>query len=273
MDWRELAESRSNAFLTPEWADCWFKHYGAGFEPLVVAVRADGGRVRGLLPMALSASGRPRIATLVGANLGDRFHPVCKPGEEPEVAAAAGEALAACGDPWSTVILTTSTLQAVGSTHSGRGPMFASQGWSASQRASLHRPLPLFRLGRLPGGSNSNFRQQVRRFRRNAARDHELRFRRTESSAGLDSDLSTFFELHDRRWQGRGGSSLATDRARAFHADFAAAALARGWLRLWFMEVDRTPAAAWYGWRVGGTYAYYNAGLIRAIATCAREWC
>ena len=27
------------------------------------------------------------------------------------------------------------------------------------------------------------------------------------------------------------------------------------------MEVDGTPAAAWYGWRVGGTYAYYNAGF------------
>ncbi len=262
MDWRELAESRSNAFLTPEWADCWFKHYGAGFEPLVVAVRADGGRVRGLLPMALSASGRPRIATLVGANLGDRFHPVCKPGEEPEVAAAAGEALAACGDPWSTVIL--DHVDTAG------GWVDALGAGTDVRLARLERVaagLPFIDLSRYSdwdgylADRSSNFRQQVRRFRRNAARDHELRFRRTESSAGLDSDLSTFFELHDRRWQGRGGSSLATDRARAFHADFAAAALARGWLRLWFMEVDGTPAAAWYGWRVGGTYAYYNAGF------------
>jgi CelD/BcsL family acetyltransferase involved in cellulose biosynthesis len=43
--------------------------------------------------------------------------------------------------------------------------------------------------------------------------------------------------------------------------DFAAAALERGWLRLWLLEVDGEPIAAWYGWRLGGRYAYYNSGF------------
>ena len=153
MDWRELAESRSNAFLTPEWAGCWFKHYGAGFEPLVVAVRADGGRVRGLLPMALSASGRPRIATLIGANLGDRFHPVCKPGEEPEVAAAAGEALAAWVIHGARDPRPRRHCRRLGRRTRGGDRCSPRKVGARRSGPALHRPLPLFRLGRLPGGS------------------------------------------------------------------------------------------------------------------------
>ena len=46
-----------------------------------------------------------------------------------------------------------------------------------------------------------------------------------------------------------------------FHADFTAAALERGWLRLWLMEVDGESVAAWYGWRLGERYSYYLAGF------------
>ena len=35
----------------------------------------------------------------------------------------------------------------------------------------------------------------------------------------------------------------------------------RGWLRLWLMEWDGEPVAAWYGWRVGDRYSFYNAGF------------
>jgi CelD/BcsL family acetyltransferase involved in cellulose biosynthesis len=76
--------------------------------------------------------------------------------------------------------------------------------------------------------------------------------------------METFFRLHDARWADRGGSSSAGPRVRAFHRDFAAAALARGWLRLWFLEIDGEPAASWYGWRIGSTYAYYLAGFSPA---------
>ena len=54
---------------------------------------------------------------------------------------------------------------------------------------------------------------------------------------------------------------MATERARLFHRDFAAALLERGWLRLWFLELDGRAAATWYGWNVGGRYAYYLGGF------------
>ena len=60
----------------------------------------------------------------------------------------------------------------------------------------------------------------------------------------------------------RGGSSSGGDARRArFHRRFAAAALERGWLRLWIAEADGEPAAAWYGWRIGERYCYSLSGL------------
>jgi CelD/BcsL family acetyltransferase involved in cellulose biosynthesis len=59
------------------------------------------------------------------------------------------------------------------------------------------------------------------------------------------------------RWAG--GESHFT-RLQAFHEDFAAVAYDRGWLRLWFLELNGTAVAAWYGLRFHGVDCYYQAG-------------
>ena len=46
----------------------------------------------------------------------------------------------------------------------------------------------------------------------------------------------------------------------AFHRELAREALARGWLRLWLLELDGRPIAAWHGFRVGPVASYYQAG-------------
>jgi CelD/BcsL family acetyltransferase involved in cellulose biosynthesis len=69
--------------------------------------------------------------------------------------------------------------------------------------------------------------------------------------------------LHRERW-GEGSSSFVPPRD-ALHRDFAAAALERGWLRLWTLELDGRPAAAWLGYRFGGCEWYYQAGRDPAL--------
>jgi CelD/BcsL family acetyltransferase involved in cellulose biosynthesis len=261
-EWRRLAERRGNAFLTPEWFRCWFEHYGDGATPFVPVLRGADGALRGLLPLALPRSGHPRVCRIAGANLGDRFHPVCEPDDEAEVAAAAGEALADAPEPWSVVALDHVQLESPWS--EALAEATRARLWTLQRIAA---PLPLIDLSAHEswddylGSRSSNLRQQVRRFARRAAREHSLRLRRTERTDELAGDLATFFDLHDRRFGTQGGSSLVSERARAFHAAFAAAALERGWLRLWFLELDDRPAAAWYGWHLGGRYAYYNSGF------------
>src|SRR5205823_5632991 len=103
---------------------------------------------------------------------------------------------------------------------------------------------------------SSNFRHQVRR-RERALRARGLRYRQCDDRARLDRDLDLLFALHRRRW--RGGESEFT-RREAFHREFATLAFERGWLRLWLLELNNAPAAAWYGLRFGGVDCYYQAG-------------
>ena len=266
-EWRRLAVQRGNGFLTPDWCGAWARHYGDEHAPFVPVLRDPAGALRGLLPLALPRSGHPRVCRIAGANLGDRFHPVCEPEVEAEVAAAAGEALADAPEPWSVVSLDhvqvdTPWVEALGD----------ATGRRLSSRSRIAAPLPLIDIATHESWDaylatrSSNFRQQVRRFARRAAREAEVRLRRTESAGDLDADMSTFFTLHDKRLGERGGSSLSAERARSFHLDFARAALEQGWLRLWILELNGSPAAAWYGWRLGERYSYYNSGFDPVFA-------
>jgi CelD/BcsL family acetyltransferase involved in cellulose biosynthesis len=267
-EWRDLAVRRGNGFLTPEWFGAWTRHYGDEQIPFVPLLRGPDGALRGLLPLALPRSGHPRVCRIAGANLGDRFHPVCEPEAEAEVAAAVGEGLADAPEPWSVISLDHVQVDE---------PWIEALGEATGRRLSTRRriaaPLPLIDIAAHEswdaylGTRSSNFRQQVRRFARRAAREADLRVRRTESPDDVESDMRTFFDLHDKRFSGRGGSSLSAERARGFHLDFAAAALEQGWLRLWFLELDGSPAAAWYGWRLGDRYSYYNSGFDPAFAS------
>ncbi|MGH2955380.1 MAG: GNAT family N-acetyltransferase [Solirubrobacterales bacterium] len=259
-DWRRLAERRGNAFLTPEWARCWFEHYGEGASPFVPVLQGGNGTLKGLLPLALPDSGHPRVCRIAGANLGDHFHPLAERGQEAEVAAAVGEALASSPSPWSILALDHVELEE---------PWLASLSAGTGLRLRLlertSAPLPFIELSRHASwddylaSRSSNLRQQVRRFARRAAKRHSMRLRRTDDPGELRADMAVFFGLHDRRFSAE--SSLRSERARAFHTDFSAAALKRGWLRLWFLELDGAPVAAWYGWRVGARYAFFNSGF------------
>ena len=250
--WRDLAERRANAFLLPEWYSTWMRHYGAMAEPQIVSVAAADGGLLGLLPLVAERK-RLRFA---GANLGDHFGPLAREGHELEVAAAAAGRLG--GDRH--LILD----------HVDRSAdwLTAMVGPSRSLRSIVSRVDVLPHID-LAGKSwddymdarSRNFRSQLGRKLRKLEREHGAVFRRTREPGGLSADLDTFFALHDARWTTRGGSSVATERARLFHRDFAAALLERGWLRLWFLELDGRAAATWYGWNVGGRYAYYLGGF------------
>jgi CelD/BcsL family acetyltransferase involved in cellulose biosynthesis len=261
-EWRDLAVGRGNGFLTPEWFGAWVRHYGAGQVPFVPVLRGQDGALRGLLPLALPRSGHPRVCRIAGANLGDRFHPVSDPSAESEVAAAAGEALADAPEPWSVI-----SLDHVQTDEPWVKALGEATGRRLSTRSRVAAPLPLIDVASHESWDDylatrsSNFRQQVRRFGRRAAREAEVVIRRTEAPDELEGDMRTFFALHDKRFGGRGGSSLSADRAQSFHLDFARAALEQGWLRLWFLELNGQPAASWYGWRLGDRYSYYNSGF------------
>jgi CelD/BcsL family acetyltransferase involved in cellulose biosynthesis len=129
----------------------------------------------------------------------------------------------------------------------------------------VHRePSPVVRLAGMSwdeflSSRSRNFRQQLQRCERRLSRHDGYRIRLANDPDLLERDMQILMSLHDARWAASETRAFAA-RRRAIHLEWAAVALARGWLRLWLMEVGGTPIAAWYGFRYGGAEWYYQSG-------------
>jgi len=244
-DWVRIAPETGNIFSSWEWHSTWWRHFGQGRTLLLSACRRGDGRLVAVLPLYFWARRPFRVARFLGHGPADQLGPVCAPADCHRAAAAL---VHACEDARLDLLLAEL--------------LPGGEGWESALGATLLRREPSPTLVLEGGwdaylaGRSANFRQQVRRRERRLARDHRLRFRLATDAATLQDDLSRLFALHLARW----GEASPFLRWEAFHRAFAAAALERGWLRLWFLELDGRPAAAWYGFRFGNVESYYQAG-------------
>ncbi|HEV8603234.1 MAG TPA: GNAT family N-acetyltransferase [Gaiellaceae bacterium] len=246
-EWSALAAQTGNIFATWEWTSIWWRHFGRGRDLLTQACYSQDGRLFAILPLYLSAVRPLRMARFLGHREADHLGPICGATDR----AAAARAL----------------LEAI---RRERLDLFvgenvpADEGWSAFLGAKVLRregsPVLRFRgasWDELLAGRSANFREQVRRRERKLRREHEVRFRLSDDPERLHDDLDILFSLHSARWKGGG---LFTSTSEGFHREFAVCAQEQGWLRLWVLEVDGAPAAAWYGFRFGDAESYYQAG-------------
>jgi CelD/BcsL family acetyltransferase involved in cellulose biosynthesis len=245
-EWKEAAEASGNVFSSWEWASTWWQHFGGGRRLLLFACRTADSRLAAVLPLYLWSTRPVRVARFLGHGPADQLGPVCAAADRERAARAL---VGACGEAGVDLLLAellpggVDWTSALGATllHREASPTLSlAGGWNAYL-----------------AGRSANFRQQVRGRERRLAHSHELRFRLAADPTHLQSDLDILFSLHAARW-GRRGSGFV--RWEAFHRVFAAIALERGWLRLWFLELDGRPAAAWYGFRFGKVESYYQAG-------------
>lgn len=254
--WSTLAVARENAFLTAEWFAAWRRHYADGARPVVGVARSPEGELEGVLPLVLEG----RTVRFAGSGLGDRFGPAAAAEKEAEVAAALGGALRGIRGMWSSLVLENVDPEA-------RWWRELSRAAGCGETPILGRgaPLPAIRIGsrgweEYLATRSRNLRSQLGRRRRALERSHDVHVRWSDEER-VEEDMTTLFSLHRARWSTRKGGSSMTQRAVAFHTDFAKLAARRGWLRLCFLEVDREPVAGWYGWRIGERFAYYQAGF------------
>lgn len=250
-EWEHLAARSENVFATWEWASAWWRHCG-GDRPLhLLACRDEAGGLRGIWPLYL-ASRRPlRVVRLVGRDAGDELGPVCAPADRAALAASAAAALALLEPGWDVLV--------------AEG-MPGDEAWDAFPGGTrLSRiPSPVLEIGGMSwddyfASRSRKFRQQFRRSERQLGEEHELAFRMTEDPAELERDLTALIELHGRRWGGE-SSGVFEGAGAELHREFAVTALRRGWLRLWFLEVDGKPVAARLGYVFGGVKVGYQSG-------------
>jgi CelD/BcsL family acetyltransferase involved in cellulose biosynthesis len=244
-DWTRLAEASRRIFSTWEWASTWWRHFGRGRRLLLSRVLSPGGSPLAILPLYEWRERPVRILRFVGHGPADELGPISGPAGRGEAAGALRRVLDGGGGD----VLLAEQLR-------------RDEGWDRilGDRVVRREASPTLRLAGTWEGflasKSRNLREQVGLRERRLARSGRLRYRLTEDPAKLGRDLDTLFGLHRARWRGV-PSAFA---AEAFHREFAATALERGWLRLWLLELEGRAVAAWYGFRFAGVESYYQAG-------------
>jgi CelD/BcsL family acetyltransferase involved in cellulose biosynthesis len=221
---------------------------------LVAFARAEG-RLIGVLPM-VTGPGRNDPTRFAGAALGDRFGPL--------LAADVPEGL---GGALFDRIVGASRRTPVELVR-----VEAAGGWWAG--AGAHRSIVAAPAGVWPvavfgedgwdgylASRSRNMRSQIRRRLRALEGAQEVSLWSPASPGEVDAGMSELFRLHAARWEERPEhSSFDRPEAHEFHRGFAHAAAELGWLRLYLLQVEGESVAAWYGWRLGDSVSYFQAG-------------
>jgi GT2 family glycosyltransferase/CelD/BcsL family acetyltransferase involved in cellulose biosynthesis len=253
-DWNRLAENAGHVFATPEWLGTWWRWYGGGRPALIGLVRRDS-QLIAILPLTVWWRKGVPVVRFVGHGPSDQLGPICGPLTDPGLASAVADGLASI--PLRRYVLLAELVPAdqglrrlVGgrTLYTDESPLlrFEQDSWEDFLR-----------------DRGRNFRDQARRFPRKLAGLGPVSYRLASDPEALDRDLDILFDLHRRRWE---GAETAFLRAAAFHREVAACAMERGWLRLWFLEVDGRAVAALYGFRFNGVESLYQGGRDPALA-------
>lgn len=261
-DWRRLAERRGNPFVTPEWFRAWVADRDDA-SPFAIVTRRQDGSLLGVMPFVLSRNGLFRTLRFAGAEFGDLFHPAAETRDEVAVAAAAARTLRDHRGEWSVIVADYVDDRApwVRELFTGEPLRLAAMHYHDQPSLYLNAVLAGRTWDEYLSTRSPNLRSQIGRKLRQLQREHDVAFHRVDSPDEVEPRMKVLFDLHERRWRDRGSAVFATEESRSFQLAFARAALGRGWLRLWSLDLDGASVAAWYGWRLGDRYLYYQAGF------------
>jgi CelD/BcsL family acetyltransferase involved in cellulose biosynthesis len=268
-EWNELLEaSNSNClFLTWEWLHTWWRHLSDGRRLSILTARREG-RLVAIVPLAL----RPQQLRLLmpfhtleflgtGSVGSDYLDVIIRRGMEEETVRVLADYLGhgkqvlefaqfkrgdSCAAPalagqlrdrnWSSTEVTIGVCPFIDL--SGRS-------WESY-------------LATLGHEYRRNFKRRLRQLTAQFAFSFELAVSEDQRREALQALL----DLHERRWQERGGSdAFHTPDLRAFHDELTQLALQRGWLRLFLMRLDGRPAAALYGFMYDRRFYFYQQGF------------
>ena len=243
-EWNALAERTGSIFSTALWSRLWWEHFGDDRELLLHAGRSRDGALWLILPLYVWRRRMPRVVRFLGRGPGDELGPVHAAGDHEAAATALRGVL---GELEWDVFLGEQLPGDEGWSH-----LLGGRTWRREASPTLHLPAS---WEEYLAGRSANFRQQLRRREEALAREGDFALR-LAGEATLDDDLDALFALHRARW----GSQRTDFRDTPFHRELAREALGRGWLRLWLLELEGNPIAAWHGFQVGPVASYYQAG-------------
>jgi serine acetyltransferase/CelD/BcsL family acetyltransferase involved in cellulose biosynthesis len=271
-EWTDLlADSDADGlFLTKEWLGTWWRHFGAGRTLAIVTVRRHS-RLLGLAPFAMQ---RTRFGTVMpypslqflGTGLAgsDYLDIVIRRGHEAQVTRSLAEYFRR-----RRLVMTLSHVRADGSLARRLAGELEEHGWTAGQTFVDTCPyIPLRGHGwdSFLGTLGSQHRYNFNRRLKNLHKLGTLVFEAVEKEDQRREGLEILIDLHNRRWDQRGGSgSFHVPVMHHFHDEFSRVALERGWLRLFLLRLDGKAIGALYGFCYGRRFYFYQSGFDPAF--------
>jgi CelD/BcsL family acetyltransferase involved in cellulose biosynthesis len=278
-DWNTLATS---PFHTWDWIAVWWKHYGdAGRRKRdrngdaatdrqlhVLAVYDDDKSVRsaeraliGIAPFFIDRTiVKGNVLRWLGSGevCTDHLSLICRPEHREQVATSVAEALTTSCDEWDNL-----DLRAVDEDDFTIVSLLA----QLEERECIVSRQPADSCWVLPlpaswdeylAAISKSHRKQLRQLERRVIESGRIEWHRVETAEQLESAWSVLVDLHQRRRKSLGEPGCFASQAfHDFHREVAARLLKRGQLRMSWLVLDGTPAAAEYHIADrAATYAY-----------------
>jgi CelD/BcsL family acetyltransferase involved in cellulose biosynthesis len=269
-DWAALSSRSSceNVFLTIEWMEEWWLRFGAGQSLFVIALHDSTGRLIGVAPFCvgppLGQTWGFRSLKFLGSKWvsSDHLELLVESGFERTAAREVTRIIVDHRKSWDYI-------------------EFADYDEASLTMAELRKALREFGLKAhvmqrgvcpyipLPGsfetylaGLNSNWRRNFRHALRALQHSTTIQFSVLKDIPAIRQHFSEAMALHRRRLEALHEASTFLDEAQqAFHSAVLSRMVPRGWARLYLLEADGIPVAAYYGFSVQSRFFAMQSGL------------
>ncbi len=277
--WQQLQEASHESFVfqTWEWCTTWWRHFGEGLKPLVLAVRNENDLI-GIAPLYVIKRPWGACVRWIGTGISDRLGFLAFPGAEEKVAQAVLDFLEQEQSADLQELPDHSPIVQMAESHhwlklsQGRSSyIHLPQSWEAYAGTSCEK-IPV------------NVEHALEKIHNEVGKVTILQ----ASSLEMESSLEALFLLHTHRWQARGlPGEFHASNVRAFHRDWVSLASRNDWIRLYLIRVNDSILAVeyafhyherMYGYQSGfdPTYARYRLGALLfayAIRRAIEEHC
>lgn len=273
-DWRRLHnDARHNSiFSSWEWQSLWWRHYGH-VDGLRILVAKNGGRIAGILPLYVRRENVCGVSTRVLRLIGtggdtspDYLGPLLERENEDTVCAQLVNHIFTELDGWDVAHFSDVHL----------GTCFTAATRHFAERRGLscysHEPrhIPVIELPasweQYLAGFGRDRRNRIRRLRRKLEADLAARFYVWDDPQTLNAAIAQLIALHRLRWQHReNGGAFRSAAYVGLHSDVIRDCFARGWIRLYCLDIGGRLAAMYYCYRFRNEIFYFQSGFDPAF--------
>jgi CelD/BcsL family acetyltransferase involved in cellulose biosynthesis len=248
----------ATTFSTWEWLSSWWRSNKQGRQLLALALFDARGSLSGLALFSLTSerfrgSLPLRVFRLLGDGTfdSDNLDMPVAPGMETTFADAILNYLQSHRAAWDACELNTFPLNSPMADSLSQS--LKSRGWPRHEASTGSSAIQLPRSwNEYLQLLSSEDRKNLARYTRRLQSHYDTRIYRCSDARELPALLGALFGLHQARWQSDGEpGSFSSQARRDFYSDLSAQLLARNWLEMWVLELDRQIAAVQFAFRYG----------------------